>query len=238
MGLDLPINEIIESRSLIRDIDFLALSELKKSIQRYGILQPIVVFLNENKKYEVICGNHRLRAAKELGLSKVPIVLRQTNPAEARLLSIIENIQRHPMDPIVEGEIYSLSITNSPNDNKMTVNSLAEYLGKSAYYVESRINIYKNLHPKLQKEVGQTLTITNAVALARLPQNKQKQVFKRLKGNFVETQKYGTKGANPGGMVPDIFCTCKECGSRHLRGVSIQDESAARQKAMSPLQES
>ena len=69
------------------------LDELKASIKEKGVLQPILVRENENG-YEVIAGERRLRAARELGLEEVPVFIKKVSNQDAFLLALVENIQR------------------------------------------------------------------------------------------------------------------------------------------------
>jgi ParB family chromosome partitioning protein len=80
-----------------------ALEQLKESIKIHGILQPLLVRpLNGN--YELIAGERRYRAAQELGLTEIPVHIRQLSDNEARQLSLIENLQREDLNPLEETE--------------------------------------------------------------------------------------------------------------------------------------
>ncbi len=89
-----------------------ALESLKKSIQQHGILQPLVVTQTMAGKYELVAGERRLRAAKELGLKKVPVIVRTVKDLEKLELSLIENIQREDLNPIEKAMAYKQLIDN------------------------------------------------------------------------------------------------------------------------------
>jgi len=104
------------------------LNELAESIKEHGIIQPIVVVRQGAAGYEVVSGERRYRAAKSLGLVKVPVVIR-TNDDDQELseIRLIENIQRADLNPIEVAIAYQKLI----NDYKLTQESLSKRVGKS-----------------------------------------------------------------------------------------------------------
>lgn len=221
------------SRAMVREIDPQTIADLKDSFKQYGVLQPIVIFRNEHDRWEVICGNHRLCAARGIGLKLIPVVIRKCSPSEAVLLGLIENIQRFAMDPIREGQIYHELTMNSAYNAQW----MSEKVNKSKAYIENRIRIFKNLHPKLKAELGKTLNIVNASALAKLSQNEQLVVFSRLKAVVIPKPQSNLVfggGERIGEYSP--YCVCEKCSGKHLRGVNVGDERRA-EKILSTLQE-
>ena len=88
-----------------------ALQELAASIREHGILQPMVVVPLPDGMYQLIVGERRLRASKLAGLTKVPVVIRDYMEEQKKLeLALIENIQRHNLDPIEEAMAYQQMI--------------------------------------------------------------------------------------------------------------------------------
>jgi len=81
------------------------LAELKASIKEKGVLQPILV-REKDGHYEVVAGERRLRAARELGLEEVPIILKNLTDQEALVIALVENIQREELNAIEEAEAY------------------------------------------------------------------------------------------------------------------------------------
>jgi ParB family chromosome partitioning protein len=203
---------------MLRGIDGQTIAELKESIKKHGVLQPIIVFLNEKQRYEVICGNHRLCAAKGVGLKTIPFIIRQiSSPQEALILGLNENIQRLEMNPFREGEIYVSLL------EEYSIDVLCEKLGKSRNYVEGRVKLFKNLHVDLRSQVGKTLTLGNGLALARLPQSQQLEVYRKITENLNIRPSSGMPHGG-GWNAPSPYCTCEKCGSKHLKGVSVEDE--------------
>lgn len=87
------------------DLNQEALETLKSSIQEHGILEPLIVRLQQDH-YEVVCGHRRLQAAQELGLEEVPVVVRELDDPAAFVLSLHENIHRDDLTPLEEAKAY------------------------------------------------------------------------------------------------------------------------------------
>src|SRR5689334_3922520 len=82
-----------------------SLTDLVNSIREQGILEPIVV-AETPAGYQIIAGERRWRAAKILGLIKVPVVVKQTTPQQMLEMSIVENVQREDLNPIERAQAY------------------------------------------------------------------------------------------------------------------------------------
>ena len=94
-----------------REFDEAALEELRESIARHGILQPLSVRAVGDGKYELIAGERRLRAARLAGRATVPVVVRTASDAEMAEMALIENIQREDLNPIEEARAYEQLLT-------------------------------------------------------------------------------------------------------------------------------
>src|SRR3989338_1760333 len=82
-----------------------SLEELAASIKEHGVLQPLVVVPTPGGYYQLIVGERRLRASKLAGLAKVPVIIRDGMEERKKLeLALIENIQRHNLDPVEEAQ--------------------------------------------------------------------------------------------------------------------------------------
>ena len=81
-----------------------ALKQLTESIKQHGILQPILVRPLEGEKHELVAGERRYRAAKEIGLEVVPVVIRELDDNAAFQLALIENLLREDLNPVEETE--------------------------------------------------------------------------------------------------------------------------------------
>ncbi|HEY7698885.1 MAG TPA: ParB/RepB/Spo0J family partition protein [Vicinamibacteria bacterium] len=91
-------------------IDPQKLSELAKSMIEQGIVQPLVV-RRVGSRYQIIAGERRWRAAREAGLAKVPVIVRQAGDRELLEIALVENIQREELNPIEEAGAYRRLIT-------------------------------------------------------------------------------------------------------------------------------
>ena len=90
-----------------RDFDPATLAELAESIREHGILQPLIVSTGDQPgMYNLIAGERRLLAARQLGLDKVPVILREASEQEHLELALIENIQRANLNPLEAAEAY------------------------------------------------------------------------------------------------------------------------------------
>lgn len=101
----IPIQDIHLNKQQPRHyFDSQALEELVKSIKQHGILQPLLVRPVEKGGYELVAGERRYRAATEVGLTEVPVVIRELSNEQALSLALIENLQREDLNPVEETE--------------------------------------------------------------------------------------------------------------------------------------
>lgn len=113
-----------------------SLTELVDSIREQGILEPLVV-ADTPAGYQLIAGERRLRAAKILGLVKVPVVVKKTTPQGILEMSIVENVQREDLNPIERALAYKRLI----DEFGLGTNDVARKVGKSAPTVSNTIRL-------------------------------------------------------------------------------------------------
>lgn len=113
-----------------------SLNELVDSIREQGILEPLVV-ARTPAGYQIIAGERRLRAAKMVGLTKVPVVVKETTPQGMLEMSIVENVQREDLNPIERAQAYKRLI----DDFGLGTNEVAKRVGKSAPTVSNTIRL-------------------------------------------------------------------------------------------------
>jgi ParB family chromosome partitioning protein len=113
-----------------------SLQELVDSIREQGILEPIVV-AKTPAGYQIIAGERRWRASKVLGLSKVPVIIKETTPQGMLEMSIVENVQREDLNPIERGLAYRRLI----DEFGLGTNEVARKVGKSAPTVSNTIRL-------------------------------------------------------------------------------------------------
>lgn len=119
-----------------KNFDETAIEELAASILEHGIIQPIVV-RKKDKKYEIVAGERRYRAAKHAGLTEVPVIVKDFNEQQMMEVAILENLQREDLTPIEEAEAYSHLITKL----NFTQDDLAKRLGKSRPHIANLIRL-------------------------------------------------------------------------------------------------
>ena len=112
------------------------IKELAASIREVGILQPLVIRVAENG-FELIAGERRLRAAKEAGIDRVPVLIRQAAESEAMELALVENLQREDLNPLETAAAYQALIDSFG----FTKEQLAERLGKSRTAVTNTLRL-------------------------------------------------------------------------------------------------
>jgi ParB family transcriptional regulator, chromosome partitioning protein len=112
------------------------IKELAASIREVGILQPLVVRSTESG-FELIAGERRLRAAKEAGLERVPVLIRQAGENESMELALVENLQREDLNPLETAAAYQTLMDGFG----MSKEQLANRLGKSRAAVTNTLRL-------------------------------------------------------------------------------------------------
>ena len=128
-----------------------ALEELVDSIRQRGIIQPLIV-RPVNGRFELIAGERRWRAAKEVGLTEAPAIVRQATDLEVLELSLIENLQRADLNPIEEAQAYA----RLAGEFGMRQEDIAQKVGKSRASVANAMRLL-DLDPQVQTWVVQDL---------------------------------------------------------------------------------
>lgn len=122
-----------------------SLKELATSIRELGVIQPITVRKIEFNKYQLISGERRLRASKMSGLTTVPAYIRIANDNESLIMALVENIQRHDLDPI---EI-ALSYQRLIDEIQLTQEQMSDRVGKKRSTIANYLRLLK-LDPIIQ----------------------------------------------------------------------------------------
>lgn len=122
-----------------------ALQELATSIRELGVIQPITVRKNDFNKYQLISGERRLRASKIAGLTTIPSYIRIANDQDSLTMALVENIQRHDLDPI---EI-ALSYQRLIDEIQLTQEQMSDRVGKKRSTIANYLRLLK-LDPVIQ----------------------------------------------------------------------------------------
>jgi ParB family chromosome partitioning protein len=134
---ELPINQIVPSPYQPRTIfDDDKIEELCQTIKTHGLIQPIVVRI-QNEKFEIIAGERRFRAAKKLGMETIPGIVRNINDSQAASIALIENLQREGLTAIEEAIAYQQLI----DLHQLTQESLAQRLGKGQSTIANKLRL-------------------------------------------------------------------------------------------------
>ena len=136
----LPVEAIRPNRfQPRREFDEAALEELRESIARHGILQPLSVRDIGGGKYELIAGERRLRAARLAGLTTVPVIFRTATDAELAEMALIENIQREDLNPIEEARAYEQLLTKF----RLSQEDLARRVARSRSAIANSVRLLR-----------------------------------------------------------------------------------------------
>tara|TARA_Y200000002_G_scaffold372268_1_gene369869 strand:+ start:513 stop:1361 length:849 start_codon:yes stop_codon:yes gene_type:complete len=115
------------------------LNELTNSIKERGILQPIIVrkFKDDQSKFEIIAGERRWLAAQKAGLHDVPVVITEADDLKSLEFAIIENVQRHDLNPLEEAQGYKRLIDQFSYDQE----KVSKFIGKSRSYITNSLRL-------------------------------------------------------------------------------------------------
>ena len=115
------------------------LNELANSIRERGILQPIIVRKSnkDQSKFEIIAGERRWLAAQKVGLHDVPVVITEADDLKSLEFAIVENVQRHDLNPLEEAQGYKNLIDDFSYDQE----KVSKFIGKSRSYITNSLRI-------------------------------------------------------------------------------------------------
>ena len=170
------------------DID---LAPLVDSIRAYGIQMPIKV-RPKGDRFEIVFGERRWRAAREIGLDQIPATVEDLTDAEAQARRVLENTQRQDPHALEEAEAYErlLAMRDKKGNALHTVESIAQVAGRSAAHVYHRLKLTA-LAPELRKAFyAGELSVTGAFLIARgIPTALQAEAWERMK-RYAEQEAY------------------------------------------------
>lgn len=174
---EIPLKQIIPNTyQPRRQFDEVQLNELAQSIQVNGLLQPIIVRLNEDQKYEIIAGERRFRAVELLNWEKIPAIVRDYSNQESAALALIENLQREDLNPIEEAQAYQ----QLEQMEQLPQKDLARKLGKSQSYVANKLRLLKLAQPVQQAIISGTISQRHGRALLNLSAKQQEEVLAKI----------------------------------------------------------
>lgn len=132
-----------------KNFDDKSLEGLSQSIEKYGLLNPIVLRKN-GIRYEIIAGERRFRASKLLGLKEIEAIIKNVDKKDIDILSIVENVQREDLSGLEEANAYNELSKNYG----MTQDEIAKTVGKSRSYIGNTLRLLK-LDENSKKELDE-----------------------------------------------------------------------------------
>ena len=151
-----------------RHFDPESLQELAASIKEHGVLQPLLV-RKKDPGYQLIAGERRLRAAKQAGLSTVPVVVKALDDRTVMEIALVENLQREDLNPLEEAEAYQRLIT----EFNLTQEEVAKAVGKSRPAIANTLRLLNLPEPIQQLVANGQLTMGHARALLSLERSEE-----------------------------------------------------------------
>jgi ParB family chromosome partitioning protein len=136
----LLLSDIIQNKFQPRkNFDEENLDDLTNSIKERGVIQPIIVrkSATENSKFEIIAGERRWLAARKAGLHDIPVVVTEADDLKSLEFAIIENVQRHDLNPLEEAQGYKRLIDEFSYDQE----KVSKFIGKSRSYITNTLRL-------------------------------------------------------------------------------------------------
>lgn len=202
----LPIDKVIPQKNQPRkNFDEKSLSELAASIAKHGLLQPILVRAKTEGQYEIIAGERRWRAVKQLGQTEIPALIKAVGEQDQSEMALIENLQRENLNILEEADAYKHLIEVWG----YTQEKVAQAIGKSRPYVSNTMRLLQ-LPSQIRSWLANgALTAGHARTLLTI-KDEQKQLA--LARNIIAAQlsvraaeeKTRTKAQTTPVMAPDV----------------------------------
>ena len=163
--LNLPISKVEPAADQPRErFDPEALEDLADSIRQHGVLQPIAVRSLGGGYYQIIAGERRWRAAREAGLDTIPVRVMEADDRSARVLALVENLQRQDLNPVEQAK----GLNSLMKDFGLTQEAAAEQVGFSRPAVANALRLLSLPEPVLAMLEEGSLTSGHARALLAL----------------------------------------------------------------------
>ena len=136
----LSLSEIVPNKNQPRkNFDEETLNDLSNSIKERGVIQPIIVRKSniDKLKYEIIAGERRWLAARKAGLHEIPVVITEADDLKSLEFAIVENVQRHDLNPLEESRGFKKLIDDFSYDQE----KVSKFIGKSRSYITNSLRL-------------------------------------------------------------------------------------------------
>ena len=229
----LSISDLVPNKYQPRKIfDETNLEDLTNSIKERGMIQPIIVRnSNEDKsKFEIIAGERRWLAAQRAGLHNVPVVITEADDLKSLEFAIVENVQRHDLNPLEEAQGYKKLIDEFSYDQE----KVSKFIGKSRSYIANSLRLLSLPDDVVKLIESQKLTSGHAKILVGLDNalfvaNKiiEKKLSVRQTENFVKIFK---KNKQRSKKTKDTNIVALELSISNKIGLNVEIQNNQRNK--------
>ncbi|MDC3373086.1 ParB/RepB/Spo0J family partition protein [Candidatus Pelagibacter sp.] len=229
----LSITDLIPNKYQPRkNFDEISLEDLTNSIKERGIIQPIIVRKSndENSKFEIIAGERRWLAAQRAGIHTVPVVITDVDDLKSLEFAIVENVQRHDLNPLEEAQGYKRLIDEFSYDQE----KVSKFIGKSRSYITNSLRILTLPVEVIRLIETQKLTTGHAKILVGLENasfvaNKiiEKKLSVRQAENFVQLFK---KKRQKSKIIKDTNIIALELSILNKIGLNVEIKNTNRNK--------
>jgi len=229
----LSITDLIPNKYQPRkNFDEISLEDLTNSIKERGIIQPIIVRKSndENSKFEIIAGERRWLAAQRAGIHTVPVVITDVDDLKSLEFAIVENVQRHDLNPLEEAQGYKRLIDEFSYDQE----KVSKFIGKSRSYITNSLRILTLPAEVIRLIEKQKLTTGHAKILVGLENasfvaNKiiEKKLSVRQAENFVQLFK---KKRQKSKIIKDTNIIALELSILNKIGLNVEIKNTNRNK--------
>ena len=228
----LSLSDIVPNKFQPRkNFDKENLEDLANSIKERGVIQPIIVRKSNSElpKYEIIAGERRWLAARKAGLHEIPVVVTEADDLKSLEFAIVENVQRHDLNPFEEAQGYKRLIDDFSYDQE----KVSKFIGKSRSYITNSLRLL-NLPPEVLKYIKEKkITAGHAKILVGLDNaefiaNKiiEKKLSVRQAENFVKIFKKNKKNI----LYKDVNIKNLEVSVSDKTGLSVSIKNTKKNK--------
>lgn len=210
-------------------LDRAALDELAESIRQHGVIQPLIVSVSDDG-YTLIAGERRWRAARLAGLETVPVIVKEVTPRQQLELALVENVQRHDLNPIEMAHAYRQLI----DEHGLTQDSVAGRVGKNRSTVANTLRLLRLPREALNALSAGEISEGHARALLICPlEEQQVRLLERVLGGALsvrQTESLARRLAHTppveaqsrGAPTPDADLAAVETRLRELLGTKVE----------------
>ena len=156
------------------------MTQMAASIKTHGVMQPVLLTVQPNGKFELVAGERRWRGAKAAGLDSIPAVVRELTLMQVLELQAIENIQREDLHPLEEAQSYDLLLHPPEGEAGYTIEQIADKVSKSPTHVRRMLTLAKLIPQAQDAFMAGQINQTTALAIARMPVTMQGQAFPKI----------------------------------------------------------